>query len=212
MLLLNNYFCDKLERGISMENEKLTKRQIQAIQTKEKIYNVAIELMKKKGFDNMTIEEIARNAEVSVGAFYHYFQSKSDILDEIFKQADEYYENTVSIQMSEENALDNILKYFHYYALFNLGRGLDSVKQLYRADVRTFANKDRYMQVLLRNIIKEGQLNNEIVTNESYEAISENLHIVARGVVFDWCLHEGEYDLEERMHKLIQQFLLSLKK
>lgn len=35
--------------------------------------------MYKKGYDNITIEEISKKAGGSVGAFYHYFRSKNDI-------------------------------------------------------------------------------------------------------------------------------------
>ncbi len=37
--------------------KKQTKKQIQAVETRNKIYNIEIDLMYKKGYDNITIEE-----------------------------------------------------------------------------------------------------------------------------------------------------------
>ena len=42
-----------------MEKKKLTKRQEQAIETKNRIYTTAIELMDKRGFENITIADIS---------------------------------------------------------------------------------------------------------------------------------------------------------
>ncbi|MCQ6280260.1 TetR/AcrR family transcriptional regulator [Bacillus sp. EB600] len=59
-----------------MTKEKvLTKRQLQAIHKKSEIYEKAIELLKEKDFQNITIEETCGNAGVSVGTFYHYFST-----------------------------------------------------------------------------------------------------------------------------------------
>ena len=67
-----------------MENRTNTTRKEQAEETRNRIYTSAIELMEENGFGNFTIEDISRRAGVSVGAFYHYFDSKNDILAEIF--------------------------------------------------------------------------------------------------------------------------------
>nr|WP_307906030.1 TetR/AcrR family transcriptional regulator [Clostridium botulinum] len=68
-----------------------TKRQIQAMNTKKKLYDISTELMKTKGYDNVTIQEICKKAGVSVGSFYHYFESKNDIFIELYKIADDFF-------------------------------------------------------------------------------------------------------------------------
>lgn len=92
-----------------MAKQKLTKRQIQANKTRSKIYKIAVDLMEKKGFNNITIEEISKKAKVSVGAFYHYYNSKEDILFEIFRRADEYFENEVA-QVLREGDLNSLIR------------------------------------------------------------------------------------------------------
>jgi TetR/AcrR family transcriptional regulator, fatty acid metabolism regulator protein len=79
-----------------MENIKLTKRQEQAIEIKNRIYTAAIKLIDKRRFENITIADISEKSEVSVGAFYHYFSSKNDILAKIFNQVDEYFSTIVT--------------------------------------------------------------------------------------------------------------------
>ncbi len=56
------------------------KRQARAQKGKERILASAKELFESKGFENVTIEEIAMRAEVSAPTVYSIFQSKSGVL------------------------------------------------------------------------------------------------------------------------------------
>jgi len=55
-------------------------RQIQAQKTKDRILTSAKKLFESKGFDKVTIGQIAQHAEVSVPSIYALFQSKIGIL------------------------------------------------------------------------------------------------------------------------------------
>ncbi|GGP18690.1 TetR/AcrR family transcriptional regulator [Nonomuraea glycinis] len=49
-------------------------------QTRQRISGVAIGLFVARGFDNVTIAEVAEAAEVSVNTVYNYFQAKEDLV------------------------------------------------------------------------------------------------------------------------------------
>jgi len=51
--------------------------------TKQELMEIALELFEEKGYDNTTIEDIHTKLGVSKGAFYHYFDSKEDMLEKI---------------------------------------------------------------------------------------------------------------------------------
>jgi AcrR family transcriptional regulator len=190
-----------------VKKKELTKRQIQAQNTKNKIYDTVIELMKEKEYQDIKIEEICAKAEVSVGSFYHYFKSKNDFLIEMYSRADDYFQNEVSISFVSINALDRIVEYFDYYAKYNEMVGISTMKQLYHSNNRLFITKGRYMQKVLQSIISKGQSNKEIGTDLSAEDMTEYLFIAARGVIYDWCLHNGQYSLKEIMHKFMKRLV-----
>lgn len=191
-------------------NENLTRRQIQAQNTYRKIYNIAIELIEKKGFDNITIAEICKEANVSVGSFYNYFESKYEILNEIFKLADEYFSTTVLSNLQEGTTQDKIIKFFEYYGEYNVDRGIDFVKQLYVGKNNLFTTKGRPMQTVLKSIVEEGQKNEEISTDMTPDEIVRLLFITVRGIVYDWCLHDGEYDLIDTINDYIKRIVYTL--
>lgn len=61
----------------------LTKEQFEAIreESKTKIIAVALQLFSKKGFDNTSISDIAKEAGISKGLTYNYFNSKDELLE-----------------------------------------------------------------------------------------------------------------------------------
>jgi TetR/AcrR family transcriptional regulator, fatty acid metabolism regulator protein len=194
-----------------MDEQKLNNRQLQALNTKNKIYKIAIELMDKKGYENIKIEDICKKAGVSIGSFYNCFKSKNDILIEIYKRADEYFLKEVSNNLSSIHAIDKIIQYFDYYARYNIEVGIDTMKLLYNSNNKLFITKGRYMQNLLIEIIEKGQEKNEVSNDMSPEGITEYLFIAARGIIYNWCLYDGEYDLLEEMDKYMSRLIIIFK-
>lgn len=67
------------------------KRHLEPKVKKEEIELVATELLKKKGYDNTSMAEIARSAGVAANTIYWYFENKDDVLiavlDRVVSQA-----------------------------------------------------------------------------------------------------------------------------
>jgi AcrR family transcriptional regulator len=194
-----------------MTNRSITKRKEQALVTKDRIYSAAIDLMDRKGFENITIADISKEAGVSVGAFYHYFTSKNDILAEIFHKADEYFSTQVITGLKAENIPEKIVEYFDHYAKFNVRSGVELTQQLFNPKIKFFLKKDRPMLTILEDLIQEGQEKKEIRADEDPEELSRFLFVMARGIVFEWSLYDGSYDLEVTMHKYIERLVSTLR-
>lgn len=194
---------DDMSFTTDTEEKIPTRRKVQADATRRNIYEISISLMEKKGFADTTIGEISRKAGVSVGTFYNYFSSKEEIFFDIYKKADEYFERTVarSLKDSGVGAADQIVLFFRYYAKYNKKRGFRNINQLYNTRNKFFIIKGRYMQELLKRIIDAGQSSGELSADMNAEEITEYLFIASRGVVYDWCIHEGLYDLETRIEE-----------
>jgi len=53
---------------------------------RNEILDVALKLVYSKGYDRMTIQDMLDELQISKGAFYHYFDSKADVLDAIVER------------------------------------------------------------------------------------------------------------------------------
>jgi AcrR family transcriptional regulator len=54
-------------------------------QTREHIFQCALELFREKGFDATTMQEVASRADVAKGAAYYYFPSKESIIQAYYE-------------------------------------------------------------------------------------------------------------------------------
>lgn len=189
------------------QSRRITSRQAQAIKTRNKILKTTIEMMQKKGFDNITIEAISKKAGVSVGSFYYYFKSKNDILLDIFHKADDYLHEHIVENGTLKSAEEQIVNFYTHYARYAKLTSIDFTKRLYNTDNKAFLNRDRVMYQILLGIIEKGQARGEIVRTTDAQEIVDYLFITARGIVFDWCLHDGNYDIEVTMRNYMQRLV-----
>ncbi len=184
-------------------------RKKQALATREKLYTVGIKLLRAKGFDNVHIEQIAKDAGVSIGTFYHHFNSKLDLFMELYRRTDKYFEEDVPKKLENKTAMEKILIFFSEYASIPLQDGLFLIQKIYTPENKMFLTQPRGMHELLLSIINSCQDNKEIRNDISAQEISDSLFLIARGVIFDWALRDGSYDPHLRMETMISQHLFT---
>ena len=195
-----------------MIKKKLTNRNLRAMETKERIFEAASELIIKKGFDNATLEEISEKAGVSKGLFYHYFKSKTDLIMESYSLIDSEFEQALKALDAGTTPLDKILLTVNTIARQAKQRGLDAVRQIYKgqldAATASFISKKRPFYRTIREAVvvlqDQGVMSDKIPPDE----YADCLMACARGVLYDWCLHQGKYDLEKTMDRYFRRIIL----
>ncbi len=182
--------------------KKLTDRQKQAIKTKLKITQVATELFKINGFDSVKIQDICKAANISTGAFYHHFKSKAEIINKTYEQVD----ILVMDKFQTKKFSSNIDKLF-----FLLVEGASTmeklgwvfVSEIYKNLLSINENytikPDRHMVLEVKSIVEELLKNNELESSLSSLDLTMIILRMSRGTVFDWCLHQGSYNLKSKM-------------
>lgn len=194
--------------------DKLNNRKIKAINTKNKIFVTAIQLINEYGYDNISVEQICKEVGISIGGFYHHFKNKDGIIVESFKQIDDYFEEKENEIMQCENISDRIIFFFRHFGQYVTYQGKDLTSQLIKSelstDVKFTSNQDRLIFRVLEKIIIEGQSAQKIRLDLSSEKITSNLLRYARGIVLHWCVNKGDYDLENEMSAAFEMFVICL--
>ena len=188
-----------------------TSRQLQAERTKQNIYATARILIAEKGFDNVTIEEICRTTGISKGLFYHYYKSKDDIIIEGYSECDEYFDTHVRNSLVEENYLNRIVEFIDFQILYAYEMGLDIIIQAYKSQIQHgndfFISEKRTITVLLNEIIQKGQQKGDINSGISSDYITNFILRFSRGLLYDWCLHNGDYDIKSTAHEAVERLV-----
>jgi AcrR family transcriptional regulator len=79
------------------------------------ILNAALQLVYSKGYGRMTIQDILDELKISKGAFYHYFNSKADVLEALVERmVVEQVEPLLlsAVQDPQLTALEKLQRYF----------------------------------------------------------------------------------------------------
>jgi len=195
----------------------LTKRKLQSIESRKKIFETAISLIKEKGFDNVTIEEICTEAKVSKGLFYNYFLSKDQILVEQFMKIDNFYKKIAEKKLKKYSGLKKLLKFISYqcqYGQFKMGK--DLFRNVYRNLITTIKSghvildERRFLYTFLIDTIKEAQEMEELHRDMNAKDTASTIALLMRGVFYNWCLYERNFNLEKMTVKVISTYLKGL--
>jgi len=73
--------------------------------TKAAIFDAALELFRRRGFEVTTMRDIARSAQVATGAAYYYFPSKEAIVAAYYDQVQRLHAEKVRLELSGKAGL-----------------------------------------------------------------------------------------------------------
>lgn len=192
-----------------MAGETKTKRQLQAEQTKDKLFFAAEQLLAERDFDDITIRDIVARADVSIGTFYHYYSTKMDVFYETYRLADHYFTKTVAPLMVQDTTYENILLFFNCYVTYNADLTDRKMLRLLYNPSNTYFNRDPHqgMQGVLLNLVERGLEQNELISSDPAEDIVRYLMICARGLIYNWCTTSYAYDLHSEMNRFMRRLL-----
>lgn len=193
---------------------KITNRKKQAIETKLKITKTAMEFYKLYPSDQIKVTDICEAANVSVGAFYHHFESKDSIIAIAYQSLDELIVSNIEEKAYPSN-LERCVDVFLEATRIIEEYGYSFVASAYKVmltnfDRSTFSSA-RTSFLLIQNCIEQAIEEGEIKPQTSAKDIAEFLMATGRGVLFDWCLHKGGYDLGSAMEEVVRFNIAGLK-
>lgn len=192
--------------------KKITNRKQQSIATRKHILETALGLISQDGFDNITIQDICTSAGVSVGAFYHYFNSKEEIILACYGLSDDYFETEVLPRLERSNLgfLDKAAEFAREQVGFGMDYGKDHIAQLYRAQIThnspDFFSGERGLVNGLNDLLTQAIEKGQLPKTAQAEQISHELLIITRGVILDW-IWGGNDDPQELAAQMVKQHL-----
>lgn len=115
-----------------------TPRERRYEKNKQKILDVAQKLIAKKGYENVSLREIARKADYSPAGLYKYFDSKDHILASLRERINALLIKTVQVLPEYETAQEQIIEMgmayigfsFDHAEYFNLVNALPPLRIL----------------------------------------------------------------------------------
>ena len=181
--------------------------------TKGKIVSAAWQLFYMQGYDDTTVDEIVEASGTSRVSCYHYFTSKYDLLTSLSYLFDEKYEELIDTMDPALSPLEKLV--YMNQELFMMIENTVSVSllsqlfasQLVTKGERHLLEPSRTYYKLLRQITIEGQQQRIFRDELSINDITKAYAVFERGLMYDWCLCNGNYSLCQYSSMMLPPFL-----
>ncbi|MBA1335396.1 MAG: Transcriptional regulator, AcrR family [Firmicutes bacterium] len=201
--------------------KKLTKRQQKSEENKRKIVNCAMRLFAEHGYDNVSVDDIAKAANSSKGSFYNYFRSKDELFvfyrQALDAQCVDFYEKLLQ---DPAYAKHNGLQKFYLMSMFALQTMSSNGDEFARiSDMRLFKDevgfyvptpaRDNYHRIF-PNLINMGKADGSIRKDLSTDEIVDSLYLYFNGIMYDWEVSKGSFNITEKYAYMIEFFCYSI--
>lgn len=195
--------------------------------TREHILFTALKLILKKGYGNITMNELVKASGLSKGAFYHYFKSKDQIyfetLDKYFFSYMASFDLTYNKDLSFKSNLLQILTMFIEFAseIETMIGPENPMISYYNTLLESAIRSDdirkkvsNYYELWLDSItgwIQIAQSNNEIDPNLNPEILSKHIGGLMEGIMIIYSFQNKEKNLEKYFNEIFYQFFELIK-
>ncbi|WP_455538807.1 TetR/AcrR family transcriptional regulator [Terrisporobacter sp.] len=182
-------------------------------QTKEKIVTVAIELFKKNGYKETSINKICSCCNLTKGTFYYYFNSKDEIINEycatLFKNFNDLLPTIITISSAKEK----LWKAIEYCIDKLCSLTIPLLKEIlvlctqnvfYKFDQTILEESNDsygYSILVFYNLIIQAQNEGTINKKKDASLLMDIYYVAFIGTCLDWCSNHGKYDIKEKLHQ-----------
>lgn len=193
--------------------EVRTKRQKQAAEMRAKIQVEALSLFNEKGFENVSIDEIAKKVGCSVGNIYHYFPNKDSLTVMLTANVDMEYKilRNEFINNHENDIKERLIDFVGEALSIDSQEALlfqcfvHSIKYPEQGFLKPDTNKEYFG--MLYKLVKEFHSKYDIKPGVSVEDILHALIVLNRGLLIEWRIEENGFDIAARGRKQARMML-----
>lgn len=205
--------------------KKLTKRQRKSEENKRKIVNCAMRLFAEHGYDNVSVDDIAKAAGSSKGSFYNYFTSKDELFvfyrHALDKQCSDFYENLLHDPAYKDYSGLQKFYLMSMYYLHTMSSNGDEFARI--SDMRLLKDgvvdhrtapvyipiNDDY-DTILHDLINMGKADGSIRNDLPTELIINFIHMLSSGIMYNWEISGDSFEITEKYAYMIEFFCNSI--
>ncbi len=179
--------------------------------TQTRILHAATKLVKTQGWETTKIKDICAEAGVSIGAFYHHFASKQELMNRAFLLFDDTLgDHLPKAAASPLEAVKDVLLVQTAFVVSEAGPIItEYYKNILMDQNRSAVNPERAYYKRVLSCVENAR--DFFRSDLELHYIAELLIKFVRGCLIDWCLHDCGYDVVERTGKELDFLLSGLK-
>lgn len=182
---------------------------------KEKIFNAAKEIIEDYGVEYATVKNICERASISNGSFFHYFKSKEELLAYYFEDGfQKFLDGKLEEFTDSRDFARKIIEAYALYGCYCQRSGLNFISNYY--STKNKALNSHASRHNMNTSISIEPIAADISAAKAAGYVSDGVDprdaacdicMLLKGVIFDWCLSDGCYDMEAKIRKILKIYL-----
>lgn len=193
------------------ETQELSRQQLKSRETKGRIFRAAKSILKKQGYEALSIKNICEEAGVSNGSFYHHFKTKDDLLSYYIEEQPSINPDYLDLPADTEEAKLTIVRVYLNYVTYCRELGVEFMANYYtpkNQSLNPLIRTERpYPIVTVHNYLKKAIQAGVISPRLDLDDITTDIRMIVIGNVFEWCLKSGNADFEGNMRRSLETYL-----
>jgi len=183
----------------------------------QRVLDTATRLFADRGFDEVTMAEIAAEADVARATVFNYFGTKHALIETITEGVLEAWGEMLDQALADESTSTPAIVR-HLCDL--MAGGIESQRPLFRGVFREIARiqlgldpgevaqrANERARARLRALFERGQARGELNTGFSSESLAAAFHSLTNGTITHWLYEDPTAPLAVRMHEAAEVFL-----
>lgn len=191
--------------------KELSKQQLKSQETKKKIFLAAKDILKKSGYEALSIKNICEEAGVSNGSFYHHFKTKDDLLSYYIEEQPSIDPEVLGTPADSSDIKKAIVLVYLNYVKYCRELGVEFMANYYTPKNQSLNPLKRtarsYPIVTVRDYLQQSIDTGVLSPDLSLDEITTDIRMLVIGNVFEWCLKNGETDFEGNMKRSLETYL-----
>ena len=180
------------------DKEVLSKQQKKSLETKRKIFRAAKNILRRDGYEQLSIKNICEEAGVSNGSFYHHFKTKDDLLSYYIEEQPSINPDLLDLPSCAEEAKIAIIHVYLHYAEYCRELGVEFISNYYTPKNQALNPEIRsarpYPILTVENYLQKAIDKGIVKPALPLKDILTDIRMLVIGNVFEWCLHDGKND------------------
>jgi len=191
--------------------QELSKQQLKSQETKKKIFLAAKNILKRDGYEALSIKNICEEAGVSNGSFYHHFKTKDDLLSYYIEEQPGINPELLSTATDASDVINTIVQVYLNYVKYCKELGVEFMANYYTPKNQSLNPLKRtarsYPIVTVQEYLQRNISSGTISLKQPLENITTDIRMIVIGNVFEWCLKNGNADFEGNMKRSLENYL-----
>lgn len=183
---------------------------------RERIVAAATQLFARQGYERTSVQEIVRSAQVTKGAMYHWFGSKSELLNSIYREL--LAEQTTRLEAiaagdgpvtarlrgAALDLVEHISAHPEELTVWSRSRHL-----LDDAQAATARQERRHYHQIFRDLVRQGQRDG-VLRDDVSATVATHAFLSALGNLHQWFSADGPLARDEVGRQMVEIFLRGL--